>query len=1094
VSVLGPLEVRTDGAPVALGGPKQRALLALLVLHANEVLSRDRLVEGLWGERAPATALRSLDSYISRLRTLLGTDRIERRAPGYAFRLEPGELDLERFEALFEQGRAAAAAGDASTASDVLRGALALWRGPALADLLYEPFARSETERLEDRRLLALEERIDADLALGRGPELVPELERLVAEHPFRERPLGQLMLALYRAGRQAEALAAYQAGRRRLAEELGLEPGPQLRELQRAILEHDPQLPGPRTARRVLPPPRLRRPIVAVALALAAVGASVAVGIALSTGGTGASSTLSSANRILELDASAAAVDQSAELTDGPAAMVAKGGSLWLVEPNAGTVVRVDRASKHVVERIPVGDSPGALAIGGGAVWVAGVPGDKVTRIDPTTGTVTQSVGLGGAQAAALAFGLDRVWVADATDEALLALDPRTGALRRTIELNLHPTALALGAGAIWVADHNAGVVSEVDPRSGKPVATIRVGNGPTAIAVGDGAVWVANSLDSTVSKVDPRAATVAATIPVGSYPIAVAVNGGSVYVANEYSATVSRIDPRANTVGQTTRVGGGPTSLASAGGRIWVGTRAIGAHRGGTLSLLHTRPISIDPALQLDLAPAQSDGLTRDGLVATNHASGPQSLHIVPDLALSVPTPTDGGTTYIFRLRSAIRYSNGQPVRAEDFRREMERIFRLGSPGAGLFTNIIGAAGCTRSHCDLAHGIVTDNAAHTVTFHLRASDPNFLSNLTIGGLATPVPRGTPFHDTGFTPIPGTGPYKIASASRREIRYVRNPRFREWSHAAQPNGNPDRIVMRFGLSPAQEVRAVERGRADWTADGVPAGLLPEVTTRFPAQVHSFVTTETVFLQINTSLPPFDDIRVRQALNFAIDRKAIVRIYGGPEAGRPTCQVLPPGLLGYRRYCPYTRHPNDDGRWTAPDLPRAKRLVAASGTRGQRITVWGSSDDPVLGRAVVPYTVRVLRRLGYRARGHLVPSSYFASAPQSVFRKIHMTPPAWADNSPYNFFATWFACAAAYNHHWFCDSRIDQSIRRAQALEATNARGASALWANIDRELVGRAAWVPLVNPRQIDFVSKRVGNYQHDPYGGILADQLWLR
>jgi DNA-binding SARP family transcriptional activator/DNA-binding beta-propeller fold protein YncE len=547
-AVLGPVVVRRDSRELALGGPKQRALLAMLLLRANEVVSRDRLIDGLWGERPPATAAHTLDNYVSRLRKTLGNGRLSRRAPGYVLHVEGDEFDLARFERLLSVGRTQLAQGEAGEAAETLRAALALWRGAALADLLYEPFARSETERLEDRRLLALEERIDADLAIGRGPELVPELERLVADHPFRERLLGQLMLALYRAGRQAEALGAYQAGRHRLAEELGLEPGPQLRELERCVLAHDPQLLISRTARRGLAPPRRGRSVVAVALLLAAVGASAAVGIKLGTGATSASSTLSSANRVVELNANSSAVDRAAPLTDAPAAMAGGGRSLWLAQPNAGTVVRVDRASKQVVQRIRVGGSPGALALGGGAVWVASVPGGKVTRIDPTTEAVTQRIGLGGAQAAALAFGQRRVWVADATDEALLALDPGTGAVRRTIDLNLHPTALALGAGAIWVADHDAGVVSELDPRSGKSVASIRVGNGPTAIAVGRGAVWVANSLDATVSKIDPLRGVVAATILVGSYPVALTVDGDSVLVANEYSATVSawRFGPR--------------------------------------------------------------------------------------------------------------------------------------------------------------------------------------------------------------------------------------------------------------------------------------------------------------------------------------------------------------------------------------------------------------------------------------------------------------------------------------------------------------------------------------------------------------------
>jgi DNA-binding SARP family transcriptional activator len=288
--VLGPLEVRIDGRPLALGGPKQRALLALLLLNGNEVVSRDRLIDSLWGERAPESVQRSLDTYVYRLRTLLGADRIERRPPGYRLRLEAGELDLERFEALLEQGRTAVAAGDPATARDRLRGALDLWRGRALADLEPDQAIAVEAERLEERRLLALEGRIDAELALGGGPELVGELERLVSEYPFQQRLLGQLMLSLYRAGRPADALAAYQAFRRRFAEELGLEPSAELRTLERRILEQDATL-GPAAAAAAVESPRrvTRARMLAGAVVLAAVAASATVGVELGTGGSSA-------------------------------------------------------------------------------------------------------------------------------------------------------------------------------------------------------------------------------------------------------------------------------------------------------------------------------------------------------------------------------------------------------------------------------------------------------------------------------------------------------------------------------------------------------------------------------------------------------------------------------------------------------------------------------------------------------------------------------------------------------------------------------------------------------------------------------------
>jgi DNA-binding SARP family transcriptional activator len=242
--LLGPLAAAVDGVPVMLGAPQQRAFLALMLLNANEVVSRDRIVDELWGERPPATAAKLVQVYVSALRKLLdpGRDVLVTRSPGYLLRVEPDALDLQRFERLVDEGRAALAAGSPAAASERLREALALWRGPALADLAFAPFAQAEIARLEELRLDGVCDRIEADLALGRGG-VVSELEALVAEHPLRERVRGQLMLALYRSGRQAEALAAYQDARRALVDELGIEPGRELRELEQAILCQDPSL-----------------------------------------------------------------------------------------------------------------------------------------------------------------------------------------------------------------------------------------------------------------------------------------------------------------------------------------------------------------------------------------------------------------------------------------------------------------------------------------------------------------------------------------------------------------------------------------------------------------------------------------------------------------------------------------------------------------------------------------------------------------------------------------------------------------------------------------------------------------------------------
>jgi DNA-binding SARP family transcriptional activator len=243
--ILGPLEVLNEGRAVVLGGSKQRALLALLLLHANQTLTPDRLIDELWAERPPPTAAKALQAHVSRLRKALAAadGLVVTRAHGYELRLDPGCLDAHRFERLVGEGRGALATGRPEQALATLQNALALWRGPPLADLAYAPFAQPEIARLDDLRLAALEQLIEAKLALGGHAELVGQLEALIGEHPYRERLRAQLMLALYRSDRQADALQAYQDARRTLVEQLGIEPGERLRQLERAILAQDPSL-----------------------------------------------------------------------------------------------------------------------------------------------------------------------------------------------------------------------------------------------------------------------------------------------------------------------------------------------------------------------------------------------------------------------------------------------------------------------------------------------------------------------------------------------------------------------------------------------------------------------------------------------------------------------------------------------------------------------------------------------------------------------------------------------------------------------------------------------------------------------------------
>jgi DNA-binding SARP family transcriptional activator len=237
--ILGPIEVVDDGAGLPLGGRNQRAVLALLLLNVDEVVSTDRMIDALWGEQPPRTAPTSLQNTVSRLRKLLGPDRLVTKPPGYVLRLQEDRLDVERVRQLADEARAM----DASDRAKLLREAESLWRGPPLADFAYDAFAQASIAQLEELRLSVLEERIEAELELGGHADLLGELEALVAQHPLHERLRGQLMLALYRAGRQADALQAYQDARRSLLAELGIDPGPALQRLHSAMLRQERSL-----------------------------------------------------------------------------------------------------------------------------------------------------------------------------------------------------------------------------------------------------------------------------------------------------------------------------------------------------------------------------------------------------------------------------------------------------------------------------------------------------------------------------------------------------------------------------------------------------------------------------------------------------------------------------------------------------------------------------------------------------------------------------------------------------------------------------------------------------------------------------------
>jgi YVTN family beta-propeller protein len=1042
---------------------------------------------------------------------------------GYRLNVSPDQVDALRFSELVAWGTAALDRADALAAAGFLSAALALWRGPALADVQDSTFAPMAGRRLESDRLAAFECLTEARLILGQHREVVSELERAVALDPYRERFHAQLMVALYRCGRQADALAAFQRARARLAEDLGLEPGRELRELERAVLlqapELDPPTPSPPLAVKGLPSAsdiqatpgprvagpgpssagRLRRQPVKWAALVAVACAIAAIATVVATIGPKTLPAVGVGVNVLEAIAA-----RSGDATDRvvlpaqPGAIAVAGRAVWVASPNGATVFQVDPAQAAVIDRIPLGGEPGSLVSGGSAVFVASTMGATVERIDPESGTVTWTSQLAESGPVAMAYGDGGLWVADSTDQDLLELSPLSGSVLRTFSLDVHPTSIALAGGLVWVAAYSAGTVEGIDPGTGQAVGTVSVGNGPSAICFGGGYLWVANNLDSTVSAVDPATFSVVSTIAVGSGPAALVASQGAIWVANQYSGTVSRISPRRLAVVGSVDVGGNPVALASGLGGVWVAASApAGGNRGGTLVLVSTTPFgTVDPALYSEMTPLSFQRLAYDTLVTFEPAPGPDGLRLVPDLALQVPAPTNGGRTYSFRLRPGIRYSNGVLVEASDFRYALERLFALGSPGADFFSGLVSAGACEAhpDNCNLSQGVVTNNQAGLVVFHLAAPDPDFLEKLTPEAYAAPVPPGTPDRDMGLTPVPGTGPYRIARATPREVVFERNPYFREWSHAAQPEGNPDEIIWRILPSQQDVVNQIVQGKANWTWDSVPPAELHALEVEDPSEVRSNPSFVVEFIPLNTRVPPFNSLLARKALNYAIDRRKIVEMYGGPTVATPTCQPLLPGMLGYQRYCPYTLHATPGGAWTAPDLEMAKKLVDESGTRGDAVTVWGSPDEGAVPPQEAAYITQVLRSLGYRARLHMIS---FGLISQPMWTKFQISvdgdwSPAYL--APSSLLPPFFACNGGYDNGYYCNPSVDQEMTEATLLELQSPAQAAAMWTKVDHQLTDQGEWVATVDLNEVDIISSGLRNYEFNPVNGFVADQAVVR
>lgn len=833
---------------------------------------------------------------------------------------------------------------------------------------------------------------------------------------------------------------------------------------------------------------------MVAAAVAFAVVVALVAV--PLFTRGTSEIPP----NSIGVLDASSGELNATVGLEDRPGSVAASGDAVWVTHPDVGTVTRIDPNDQEIRDTIPVGEDPTGIAVGENAVWVVESGGPSVSRISPDTNEVVETIAVGNGPAG-IAVGENAVWVTNRFDGTISRIDPGTNEVRKEIPVGFDPRGVVVGFGSVWVGLAGSNTVVRIDPQTNSVTQPIGVGNAPGALAVSADALWVVNTLDDTVMQINPDTNSVVGTIGVGDGPSGIAVVEGTVWVAGEAQGTLSGVEPGQTPV-RTVMIGSIPQGLVPVRGELWVSVQATAtSHRGGTLRLVsELPPYTLDPAVAYDPETWRLLHLLGDGLVAFEPIGGTTST-LVPDLATSIPTPTDGRRTYRFELRPGLRYSNGEIVVPSDFVRALERGFglnKISNPGlyAGFFGGLVGGEACGKepATCDLSRGVVADDEGGTITFNLVRPDPEFLLKLTLP-FAYPVPRSTPDEEQVRAGIPGTGPYVLdVPRTRKRLTLVRNPHFRVWSPVAQPDGYADRIEWTFRVEPQTQVEAVVAGDADVALDARFTDHLEDLFVRFAAQVHTDPSPATYFVVLNTEAPPFDDVQVRKAVNLALDRDRIVQVLGGEEAAVPTCQQLPPNFPGYEPYCPYTMDPGSEGEgsWTAPDLAKAKRLVKRSGTEGMRVVFeYGLPDWEPLGPGIGASMIELLEDLGYRGRVRPVPATEFFDD------EFQMALLAWATDYPAasSFFVQIHTCEGSFRPaSGFCDPEVDAMIDRATLMQLDDPAAAGRVWAEIDREIVDQAPYVWLANPIAVEFVSERVGNYQRSPQWGMLLNQLWVQ
>jgi DNA-binding SARP family transcriptional activator/streptogramin lyase len=882
--LLGPLEVLDGERQIVLGGAKQRSVLALLLLARGRPVSTDTLIEEIWNGSAPETARKNVQGYISALRQALGSDRIQTHERGYALRADADEIDAARLEAALGSTTSAKPAESIQR----LRNALSSITGDPLEDFRGAPWADREAAHLEELVLDAFEKRMDAELELGEHGRLVPELELLTRRHPYREHLRAQLMLALYRTGRQADALDTYRRCVAQLRLDLGLEPSRQLQTLEQAILNHDPGLDVPRVAkaRRAARQRRLGWKLIALAGLLIAGSAALATGL-FATGKRISYESLKPGVVLLDMQRHRVIKEWPGRYFDYPWAFTGD-GHFWMASfYKPGTEID-PRTGRFLRQFIP---PPGAdLALQrGNYIWFTTPHGVleydlRIHQESPQVAAYRIVRGKHQFGLIGIAYGAGSLWVASHEENEVVRLDPYSGAVEARIPVRL-PSWLAFGGGSLWTTSDLDGV-ERIDPQTNSVAAAAHVPNPIDEVRVGGGFAWATNAPKGVVYKIDPSGQVVA-TYPTGDGAHEPSFSNGKLWVSNADAGTLTSIDAASGTT-QTYRFGH-PLGTEVALGRYLIVAIIGGQTVDDQLAKLHGNVAKLivpifqfdppDPPLNTNPFVLQLERATCGGLLRFSPSTGV----LEPDLATAMPTVSANGRTYTFTVRSGVRFappSNAQ-VTAGAVAYSIERALspKLGTPRPA-----------STYLADLQDVWVQGNR---VSLTIAAPSPDFLERLALPYYCT-VPRGTAIANGGLQPIapPSTGPYYMAARANGAWTVLkRNPNYR----GPHP-GRLDAIVFREGLDAEKAVGEVERG--DWQGLALTDRVvLPggPVARRY-THAGAYLSYRTVaqphldYLALNAGRGPLRDVALRRRVSAALDRNALA---ASQDDDVPTASLLP---------------------------------------------------------------------------------------------------------------------------------------------------------------------------------------------------------